>query len=75
MEKQEPHKHNHSKLGYTREVGLAEHSNALIPFPLGRQIDRIILYRECECGDRKAFECGPKDEMRKLYAQLTKGNS
>ncbi len=52
----EVHRHDFKKLGFVREVG----------------IDRVILTRNCACGENEAFACGPKDEMRTLYTKIKK---
>lgn len=60
MTAKDPHRHNFKKLGYIHEAGLAQ----------GHEVNRIILTRTCACGKSQAFECGDKDAMRQLYAQL-----
>lgn len=63
MTKQEPHRHNYTKLDFIRVVGTTE----------DRVINRIILVRKCSCGKDQAFECGDKDKMRALYKKLMEG--
>lgn len=55
------HYHDFKKLIFIKESGTALN---------GVFVDRIILSRECTCGQAQAFECGPKDKMRALYKKL-----
>jgi hypothetical protein len=50
----EKHTHDFNELSFVREPGL----------------DRFILARTCKCGEGKAFECGTRDEMRRLYKKI-----
>ena len=52
--KGDAHIHTYTDFKFIREVG----------------IDRLILTRNCACGDSQAFECGSKDRMQKLYTRL-----
>ena len=72
--KQQSHIHDYKKLGFIREVGTTSRNNRLVPDSPGKLINRIILTRTCECGRSQAFECGDKEKMRVLLAQLTNGN-
>lgn len=72
MARQEPHVHEFKKLGFIREVGTTSRNNKLVPDALGKVINRVILIRSCECGKSQAFECGGKNEMRVLFARLSK---
>lgn len=50
----EKHTHDFKRLSFMREIG----------------IDRLILTKFCKCGEDEAFECGTREEMRKLYKKI-----
>jgi hypothetical protein len=57
------HHHAYTTLIHDRDFGTALD---------GRVIDRIIISRQCSCGKTMAIDCGTKQEMRQLWAELAK---
>jgi len=59
----EPHTHIHTKLGLHRILQVQ-------PKYRGATGDKAYLYRECECGHKKAFEYGDYNKMKELLSAL-----